>query len=73
MRHGSLRRAGRRGADRAGRATGDAGIARGGKLRIEWRAHGANEPNNVMMTGEAIKVFSGEVEVGDSEPVPVVK
>ena len=28
---------------------------------------------NVMMTGEAVKVFSGEVEVGDGEPVPVVK
>jgi hypothetical protein len=28
---------------------------------------------NVMMTAEAVKVFSGEVEVGDGEPVPVVK
>ena len=26
-----------------------------------------------MMTGEAVEVFSGEVEVGDGELVPVVR
>jgi diaminopimelate epimerase len=45
---------------------------RGGKLRIEWREHGAKVASHVMMTGEALKVFSGEVGVGDGELVPVV-
>ena len=44
---------------------------RGGKLEIEWRERGENA-NHVMMTGEAVEVFSGEVEVGDGELVPVV-
>src|SRR5574340_230225 len=33
----------------------------GGKLEIEWRERGENA-NHVMMTGEAVEVFSGEVE-----------
>jgi diaminopimelate epimerase len=44
---------------------------RGGKLEIEWRERGEG-CNHVMMTGEAVEVFSGEVEVGDGELVPVV-
>jgi diaminopimelate epimerase len=44
---------------------------RGGKLGIEWRERGEGA-NHVMMTGEAVEVFSGEVEVGDGELVPVV-
>ncbi len=43
---------------------------RGGKLDIEWRERGESA-NHVMMTGEAVEVFSGEVEVGDGELVPV--
>jgi diaminopimelate epimerase len=43
---------------------------RGGRLEIEWRERGAGA-NHVMMTGEAVEVFSGEVEVGDGELVPV--
>lgn len=45
---------------------------RGGKLGIEWRERSESAPNHVMMTGEAVEVFSGEVEVGDGELVPVV-
>ncbi|MGH7914105.1 MAG: diaminopimelate epimerase [Candidatus Binataceae bacterium] len=44
---------------------------RGGKLGIEWREKGEGA-NHVMMTGEAVEVFSGEVEVGDRELAPVV-
>jgi diaminopimelate epimerase len=44
---------------------------RGGKLGIEWRERGEGA-NHVMMTGEAVEVFSGEVEVGDAELTPVV-
>jgi diaminopimelate epimerase len=43
---------------------------RGGKLEIEWRERGESA-NHVMMTGEAVEVFSGEVEVSDGELVPV--
>ncbi len=43
---------------------------RGGRLEIEWRERGA-DANHVMMTGDAVKVFSGEVEVGDGELKPV--
>lgn len=42
----------------------------GGRLEIEWREQGQNA-NHVMMTGEAVEVFNGEVEVGDGELVPV--
>jgi diaminopimelate epimerase len=45
---------------------------RGGKLGIEWRERSESAPNHVMMTGEAVEVFSGEVEVGDGELVQVV-
>jgi diaminopimelate epimerase len=44
---------------------------RGGKLGIEWRERG-EDANHVLMTGEAVEVFSGEIEVGDGELVPVV-
>ena len=43
---------------------------RGGRLEIEWREHAENA-NHVMMTGEAVEVFNGEVEIGDGELVPV--
>jgi diaminopimelate epimerase len=43
---------------------------RGGNLEIEWRDRGP-EANHVFMTGEAIEVFKGEVEVADSELVSV--
>jgi diaminopimelate epimerase len=43
---------------------------RGGNLEIEWRDRGL-EANHVFMTGEAIEVFKGEVEVADSELVSV--
>ncbi|MGA2409257.1 MAG: diaminopimelate epimerase [Candidatus Binataceae bacterium] len=39
---------------------------RGGNLVIEWRERGA-DANHVFMTGEAVEVFSGAIEVGDSE------
>jgi diaminopimelate epimerase len=44
---------------------------RGGRLGIEWRERGEGA-NHVMMTGEAVEVYSGEVEVGDAELTPVV-
>jgi diaminopimelate epimerase len=43
---------------------------RGGNLEIEWR-EGGPEANHVFMTGNAIKVFDGEIELGDSEMVPL--
>jgi diaminopimelate epimerase len=43
---------------------------RGGNLEIEWREDGA-EANHVFMTGNAIKVFDGEIELGDSEMVAI--
>ncbi len=43
---------------------------RGGKLEIEWRETGA-DANHVFMTGNAIEVFRGEIEVGDGEIIPV--
>jgi len=39
---------------------------RGGNLEIEWRAAGQGT-NHVFMTGEAVEVFRGEIEVGDNE------
>jgi len=39
---------------------------RGGNLSIEWRDRGVGA-NHVFMTGEAIEVFSGAIEVGDGE------
>jgi diaminopimelate epimerase len=41
---------------------------RGGNLEIEWREHGS-EAGHVFMTGEAVEVFRGEVEVGDADLV----
>lgn len=43
---------------------------RGGNLEIEWRADGA-DANHVFMTGNAVEVFRGEVELGANEMVPV--
>jgi len=43
---------------------------RGGNVEIEWRDNGEGA-NHVFMTGEAIEVFSGRVELGDAEMVPV--
>jgi diaminopimelate epimerase len=43
---------------------------RGGNLEIEWR-DGGPEANHVFMTGNAIEVFRGEIELGDTEMVPV--
>jgi diaminopimelate epimerase len=42
----------------------------GGNLEIEWR-EGGERANHVFMTGEAIEVFRGEVEVGAGEMIPV--
>ena len=41
---------------------------RGGNLGIEWRAAGP-EAEHVFMTGEAVEVFKGEIEVGNDELV----
>jgi diaminopimelate epimerase len=41
---------------------------RGGNLEIEWRERGP-AADHVFMTGEAIEVFKGEVEVADAELV----
>ncbi len=43
---------------------------RGGNLEIEWRASG-ERANHVFMTGEAVEVFRGEIEVGAGELVMV--
>jgi diaminopimelate epimerase len=43
---------------------------RGGNLEIEWREKGAGE-NHVFMTGNAVEVFRGEIELGSAEMVPV--
>jgi diaminopimelate epimerase len=39
---------------------------RGGNLEIEWRERGP-DANHVFMTGEAIEVFRGELELGANE------
>ncbi|MGH7932801.1 MAG: diaminopimelate epimerase [Candidatus Binataceae bacterium] len=41
---------------------------RGGNLEIEWRECGS-DANHVFMTGDAVEVFRGEVELGDAELV----
>jgi diaminopimelate epimerase len=41
---------------------------RGGNLEIEWRERGP-AAGHVFMTGEAVEVFKGEVEVGDADLV----
>jgi diaminopimelate epimerase len=43
---------------------------RGGNLEIEWRDSGP-DANHVFMTGNAIEVFQGEIELGDAEMIPV--
>ena len=43
---------------------------RGGNLVIEWRAEGA-DANHVFMTGDAVEVYRGEIELGAGEMVPV--
>jgi diaminopimelate epimerase len=43
---------------------------RGGNLEIEWRGSGEGE-NHVFMTGEAVEVFNGRVDLGDAEMVAV--
>jgi diaminopimelate epimerase len=41
---------------------------RGGVLEIEWR-NGGGQDGHVLMTGEAVEVFRGQVEVGAQEVV----
>jgi diaminopimelate epimerase len=43
---------------------------RGGNLQIEWRQSGIGA-NHVFMTGEAVEVFRGEIELGDNELIGV--
>jgi diaminopimelate epimerase len=43
---------------------------RGGNLEIEWRDSGP-DANHVFMTGNAIEVFQGEIELGDAKMIPV--
>jgi len=43
---------------------------RGGNLEIEWRESGP-DADHVFMTGNAVEVFRGEIELGDAEMVPV--
>jgi len=43
---------------------------RGGNLEIEWPERGAGA-NHVFMTGEAVSVFSGQIEVGENDLVAV--
>ncbi|MHB8381849.1 MAG: diaminopimelate epimerase [Candidatus Binataceae bacterium] len=43
---------------------------RGGNLEIEWREKGAGA-NHVFMTGNAVEVFKGEIDLGAAEMVPV--
>ena len=42
---------------------------RGGKLEIAWRERGEGA-NHVFMTGEAVEVFRGEIELAPGELVP---
>jgi diaminopimelate epimerase len=43
---------------------------RGGNLAVEWREQGP-AANHVFMTGNAVEVFRGELELGDGELVAV--
>ncbi len=55
-----------------GRAARRASVElRGGPLEIEWRESGAGA-NHVFMTGEAVEVFRGEIELDDAELIPAV-
>jgi diaminopimelate epimerase len=42
---------------------------RGGNLEIEWREKGEGA-NHVFMTGEAIEVFRGEIELAAADLAP---
>ena len=43
---------------------------RGGDLQVEWRESGI-AANHVFMTGEAVEVFRGEIELSDDELISV--
>jgi diaminopimelate epimerase len=43
---------------------------RGGNLGVEWR-QGGSSTNRVFMTGEAVEVFRGEIQLGDDELIAV--
>jgi len=43
---------------------------RGGTLEIEWR-NAPGQDGHVLMTGEAVEVFKGEIEIGADEIVAV--
>jgi diaminopimelate epimerase len=43
---------------------------RGGNLEIEWCETGTGA-NHVFMTGEAVEVFRGEIEVANDELIAV--
>jgi diaminopimelate epimerase len=43
---------------------------RGGNLQVEWR-EGGNGANHVFMSGEAVEVFRGEIELSDEELISV--
>jgi diaminopimelate epimerase len=45
---------------------------RGGCLEIEWRESGPDS-NHVFMTGEAVEVFRGEIELDDKELISVAQ
>lgn len=52
---------------RLGRLDGKVDVhTRGGLLTIEWAGQGAQGPAPVLMTGPAVTVFEGEMEVPDS-------
>jgi diaminopimelate epimerase len=54
-----------------GRAERKAAVElRGGNLEIEWREGGAAS-NHVFMTGDAVEVFRGEIDLGAAEMIPV--
>jgi diaminopimelate epimerase len=56
-----------------GRAERSATIElRGGELQIEWRERG-DGANHVFMTGNAVEVFRGQIELGPAELIPVGK
>jgi len=43
---------------------------RGGNLQIEWRERGTGA-NHVFLTGEAVEVFRGEIELGEDELISI--
>jgi diaminopimelate epimerase len=43
---------------------------RGGNLRIDWRESGT-DANHVFMSGEAVEVFRGEIDLSDDELITV--